>query len=133
MVLGVSMDWVVLGVSIDCVIMKFPFCGSVFVFDFMSIQFFNHFKEEEKAGCFDCNVLRMYCYCKSSVTLPHGAVGWSAVCDCGISSSSCDHTHLLFNRLGGLGCFSRQCDLRCFNILFDFGCFNELCDLVCFR
>ena len=22
---------------------------------------------------------------KCSVTLPHGAVGWSAVCDCGIS------------------------------------------------
>ena len=25
------------------------------------------------------------CYCKSSVALPHGAVGWSAVYDCGIS------------------------------------------------
>ena len=24
-------------------------------------------------------------YCKCSVTLPHGAMGWSAVCDCGIS------------------------------------------------
>ena len=24
--------------------------------------------------------------------LPHGAVGWSAVCDCGVP----DHTHLLF-------------------------------------
>ena len=33
------------------------------------------------------------CYC--SVFLPHGAMGWSAVCDCGISLSyslnfSCD-------------------------------------------
>ena len=27
------------------------------------------------------------------VALPHGAVGWSAVCDCGIF----DHTHLLFS------------------------------------
>ena len=32
-------------------------------------------------------VLRMSCYCKCSVTLPHGAVGWSAVCVCGISWS----------------------------------------------
>ena len=30
-------------------------------------------------------LVRMFCYCKCSVTLPHGAVGWSAVCDCGIS------------------------------------------------
>ena len=30
-------------------------------------------------------VLRMSRYCKLSVTLPHGAVGWSAKCDCGIS------------------------------------------------
>ena len=27
----------------------------------------------------------MSSYCKYSVALPHGAVGWSAVCDCGIS------------------------------------------------
>ena len=27
-------------------------------------------------------VLQMYCYSKCSVALPHGAVGWSAVCDC---------------------------------------------------
>ena len=24
------------------------------------------------------------CDCKCSVSLPHGVVGWSAVCDCGI-------------------------------------------------
>ena len=30
----------------------------------------------------------MSCYCKCPVALPHGAVGWSAVCDCGISWSS---------------------------------------------
>ena len=29
----------------------------------------------------------MYCYYKCSVAVPHGAVGWSAVCDCGISWS----------------------------------------------
>ena len=27
----------------------------------------------------------MFCYYKCSVALPHGAVGWSAVCDCGMS------------------------------------------------
>ena len=31
-----------------------------------------------------------YCNCKCPVALPHGAMGWSAVCDCGP-----DHTHLL--------------------------------------
>ena len=30
-------------------------------------------------------VLRMSCYCNCSVALPHGALGWSAVCGCGIS------------------------------------------------
>ena len=29
-------------------------------------------------------VLQMYCYYKCFVALPHGAVVWSAVCDCGI-------------------------------------------------
>ena len=29
--------------------------------------------------------LQMSCYCKCSVALPRGAMGWSAVCDCGIS------------------------------------------------
>ena len=29
--------------------------------------------------------LQMNCYYKCSVALPHVAVGWSAVCDCGIS------------------------------------------------
>ena len=32
-------------------------------------------------------VLRMSCNCKYCVALPNGAVGWSAVCDCGIIGS----------------------------------------------
>ena len=32
-----------------------------------------------------CILLRRSCYYKCSVALPHAAVGWSAVCDCGIS------------------------------------------------
>ena len=34
-----------------------------------------HLEEEERAGCFAFVVLQMSCYCKWSVTLPHGAVG----------------------------------------------------------
>ena len=41
--------------------------------------------EGGRAGCFAGIVLQMYCYNKFSVALPHGAVGGSAVCDCGIS------------------------------------------------
>ena len=37
------------------------------------------------AVCFAFIVLGMSCYCKCSVTLPHSAMGWSALCDCGIS------------------------------------------------
>ena len=31
------------------------------------------------ASCFAFMVLQMSCYCKLTVTLPHGAVGWPAV------------------------------------------------------
>ena len=42
--------------------------------------------KRKKADCFAIIVLQMLCYYKcSAVALPHGAVGWSAVCDCGIS------------------------------------------------
>ena len=47
--------------------------------------FYNHLEEEEKDGCFAIIFLQMYCYYKCFVALPHGAVFWSAVCDCGIS------------------------------------------------
>ena len=42
-------------------------------------KFCNHLEEEEKACCFAIIVLQMYCYCKCSVVLPQGVVGWSAV------------------------------------------------------
>ena len=32
-------------------------------------------------------VTELICDCYCSLTLPHGAVGWSAVCECGISWS----------------------------------------------
>ena len=49
---------------------------------FVSILFFNYPEEEEKVGCFAIIVLQMYSFFKCSVTLSHGAVGWSAVCNC---------------------------------------------------
>ena len=52
---------------------------------FVSFLVCNHLEEEERAGCFAFIVLRMSCYCKCSVNLPHGTVGWSAVCNCDIS------------------------------------------------
>ena len=62
----------------------------MFVFVLLGITlspfyFCNLLEEEERAGCFAFIVGSMYFYCKFSVTLPHGAVGWSALCDCGIS------------------------------------------------
>ena len=41
--------------------------------------------KRERAGFIAFIALRMSCYCKFSLTLPHDAVGWSEVCDCGIS------------------------------------------------
>ena len=45
------------------------------------VQYFvsNHLDRNEKAVC-----LQVSCGCYCSVALPHGAVGWSAVCECGI-------------------------------------------------
>ena len=51
--------------------------------------------KRKKANCFAIIVLQMYCYYKCYVALPRGAVGWSAVCDCGIP----DHTHLHCDRI----------------------------------
>ena len=58
---------------------------SVFVFVLLCTAlfrfwFWNHLEEEAKTGCFAIIVLQMYCYYKCSVALPHGAMGWSAVC-----------------------------------------------------
>ena len=48
-------------------------------------KFCTHLDEEERSGCFAFIVFCMSCYCKCSVALPHGAMGWPAVCDCDIS------------------------------------------------
>ena len=49
------------------------------------IFFFFKGTGRERAGCFAFIVFSMSCYCERPVALSHGAVGWSAVCDCGIS------------------------------------------------
>ena len=59
--------------------------------------FYNHHEEEERACCFSFIFLRMSCYCKFSVTLPHGAVltmPWVGL-RCVIVVFP-DHTHLHF-------------------------------------
>ena len=58
-------------------------CLSLFCYALLCVH--SSFEEEEKPGCFAIIVLQMYCYYKCSVSIPRGAVDWSAVCDCGIS------------------------------------------------
>ena len=65
--------------------MKLCVCICFVMHYFVSIIVLHHLEEEDKAGCFDIIVLQIYCYYKCSVALPQGAVGWSAVCNCGIS------------------------------------------------
>ena len=60
---------------------------------FVSNPFYvcNHLAEGERAGCF--NLIAFWQHVTVSVlrlflkVLSHGAVGWSTVCDCGISWS----------------------------------------------
>ena len=64
--------------------------GSVLAFVLVCITlwpflFCNHLDEEESADCFAFIVFWMPCYCTCPVAPSHGAVGWCAVCDCGIS------------------------------------------------
>ena len=62
-------------------------CLSLFLLciTFCTFLFCNRLDEEEGDDYFAFNVFSMSCYCECSLALPHGAVGWSAVCDCGIS------------------------------------------------
>ena len=43
----------------------------------MSFLVCNHLAEEERAGYFTLIAFQMSCDCQCSVTLSHGAVGWS--------------------------------------------------------
>ena len=66
------------------------YCGFMFgqcfvIHYFVSSHLCNHFDGEESAGCFVLTVFLMYCDSQRSVSLPHIALVWSAVSDCGIS------------------------------------------------
>ena len=54
-------------------------CLSLFCYALLCVHSSLHHEKKDRAGCFAFNVLQMSCYCKCSVALPHGAVGWSAV------------------------------------------------------
>ena len=85
--------FIITSLAVDLLFDMLPIvCGiSVFLFVLLCIAlcpfwFYYHLEKEERAaGCFAVVVLEMYCYYKCSVAPPHGAVGWSAVCDCDIS------------------------------------------------
>ena len=53
----------------------------------VSLLFCNHLEGEEidTFSCFTLIIFLMSYDCKCSVPLPYLAVGWSVVCDCGIS------------------------------------------------
>ena len=57
---------------------------SLFCYSVLYVLVF-HLDGEERAGCFTLIVFLMSCDCQCSMTLPVCAMGWSAVCDCGIS------------------------------------------------
>ena len=73
-------------------LMYFPlFVGvlCLYLFCYALICFYSNFeiilKRKRKLVALLLLFLQMYCYYKCSVALPHVALGWSAVCDCGIS------------------------------------------------
>ena len=62
-------------------------CLSLFCYALLCVHssFAIILKRKRKLVALAIIVEQMYCYYKCSLALPHGAMGWSAVCDCGIS------------------------------------------------
>ena len=58
---------------------------SIFPALFMFFIFCNRLAEEERGACFALVAFLMSCVSWCSVSTPHPAVGWSALCDSGIS------------------------------------------------
>ena len=69
-----------------CLLML-PWCveSEGLVLGLLSSFSFFHLVEEERAGCFAIIVFLLPCGCLCSVPLPHGAMGWSVVCECDFS------------------------------------------------
>ena len=63
-----------------------PVFGPCFVFQyFVSFWFCNHLDGEETAGYYTLTVFLVYCDSQCYMAFPHGVMGCSAVCNCGIS------------------------------------------------
>ena len=60
-------------------------CLSFSIYYFESILVLQSSSRERESWLLSFVVSRMSCYCECSVALARGAVGWSFVCDCGIS------------------------------------------------
>ena len=60
-------------------------CLSFSICYFESILVLQSSSRERESRLLSFVVSLMSCYCECSVALPRGAVGWSLVCDCGIS------------------------------------------------
>ena len=60
-------------------------CLSFSIYYFESILVLQSSSRERESWLLSFVVSLMSCYCVCSVALPRGAVGWSLVCDCGIS------------------------------------------------
>ena len=59
--------------------------GLCFVMHYLvSFLILQSFDEEGRPSCFALIVFLMSIDCNCSVAIPHGATGWSAVCECGI-------------------------------------------------
>ena len=62
--------------------------GSVLIFVWFALYVHSSFSiilTRKRACCFAFIASRVSCYCKCSLVLSHGALYWSAVCDCGSS------------------------------------------------
>ena len=68
--------------------MRILMCVLCFVMQyFMSFLACSHLDGEKRAASFTLVVFLITHYCYCFIAFPHGAMGWSAVHDCGISWS----------------------------------------------
>ena len=72
--------------------MYFLLFVGVLCFDFVLVcitlryfLFCNHLDGVERASCFAFIYFPMSCFCQCFAALPCGTIGWSAMCDCGVS------------------------------------------------
>ena len=70
---------------IVALIVRFSVCSMFFCVLLCVLSSFAIILMGKTEACFALFVFLASCGCYCSAALPHGAVGWSAVCDCGIS------------------------------------------------